>query len=73
MQAISNIDITNKLKTYADGNYTIRIFYWKDGWNMKLIIAEKPGVSREISQVVGANIRRDGYLEVIFSEYCLAR
>lgn len=30
---------------------------------MRLLIAEKPSVARDIGQVVGANQRRDGYLE----------
>ena len=30
---------------------------------MKLCIAEKPSVAREIATVLGANIRRDGYME----------
>ena len=30
---------------------------------MRVIIAEKPSVAREIARVFGANIRRDGYIE----------
>ncbi len=30
---------------------------------MKVIIAEKPSVAREIAAVVGAAVRRDGYIE----------
>lgn len=30
---------------------------------MKLIIAEKPSVAREIAKIVGANTRKDEYLE----------
>ncbi len=31
--------------------------------NMKVIIAEKPSVAREIARVFGANTKRDGYIE----------
>ena len=30
---------------------------------MKVIIAEKPSVAREIAQLLNANERKDGYLE----------
>ncbi len=30
---------------------------------MKVIIAEKPSVARDIAAIVGANSRKDGYLE----------
>ena len=30
---------------------------------MKLIIAEKPSVARDIAAIVGANNRKEGYLE----------
>lgn len=30
---------------------------------MKVIIAEKPSVARQIAAVVGASVRRDGYIE----------
>jgi len=40
---------------------------------MQLIIAEKPSVSKEIAKIIGAAKRREGYLEVIFSEFCLTR
>jgi DNA topoisomerase-3 len=30
---------------------------------MKVIIAEKPSVARDIAAIVGAGSRRDGYLE----------
>ena len=30
---------------------------------MKLVIAEKPSVAQSIAAVLGANARRDGYLE----------
>ena len=30
---------------------------------MKLVIAEKPSVAQSLAAVIGANIRKDGYLE----------
>lgn len=36
---------------------------------MKLCIAEKPSVARDLAQILGANTRRDGYLEG--PEYCV--
>ena len=36
---------------------------------MKLCIAEKPSVAREIAQILGANYRRNGYLEG--NDYCV--
>ena len=30
---------------------------------MKVCIAEKPSVAREIANILGANIRHDGYFE----------
>ena len=30
---------------------------------MKLVIAEKPSVAQSIARVIGANQRREGYLE----------
>ena len=30
---------------------------------MQLVIAEKPSVAQSIAQVIGANLRRNGYLE----------
>lgn len=30
---------------------------------MKVIIAEKPSVAREIAAIVGANSRKDGYID----------
>lgn len=30
---------------------------------MKVIIAEKPSVARDIARVVGATVKNDGYLE----------
>lgn len=30
---------------------------------MKLVLAEKPSVAQSIAKVLGANKRRDGYLE----------
>lgn len=36
---------------------------------MKIIIAEKPSVAREIGAIVGANSRQDGFMEG--SGYCV--
>jgi len=30
---------------------------------MKVCIAEKPSVAKELAQIIGANTRRDGYFE----------
>ena len=30
---------------------------------MKLVIAEKPSVAQSIAAVIGANVRKDGYME----------
>ena len=30
---------------------------------MKVVIAEKPSVARDLAGVLGARVRRDGYLE----------
>ena len=33
---------------------------------MKVILAEKPSVAREIAAIVGASEKQDGYLSVLF-------
>ncbi len=35
----------------------------KDDKNMKVCIAEKPSVAREIAEVLGANVKKKGYME----------
>jgi hypothetical protein len=40
---------------------------------MKLVICEKPSQAQAYAAVLGVNIRRDGFIEVIFSEFCLTR
>ena len=30
---------------------------------MKLCITEKPSVAKDIAQIIGANVKRDGYYE----------
>ena len=35
---------------------------------MKVIIAEKPSVAREIAAIVGANSRKDGYIDEVVSK-----
>ena len=33
------------------------------GVNLKLVIAEKPSVAQSLAKVIGANQKKDGYLE----------
>ena len=39
------------------------IFFAKEQYRMKLVLAEKPSVAMSLSKVIGANQRGDGYME----------
>jgi DNA topoisomerase-3 len=34
-----------------------------EDWQLKIVLAEKPSVARDIASALGANTKRDGYFE----------
>ena len=55
--------MSERLKLSGDGKAGAGFFGRSESAGYVLVVAEKPSVGRSIAQVLGANNRKDGYLE----------